>query len=170
LVVDGRSSQVKRGQMAKRFKSGFPKVMLAGAQAMALGHSFSKCANVIQTACDWSLDTYKQAPERCRRLDSEADLNHRILICEFSIDAAVMRLLDEKDESAQLAIDGEDAEEYRRGLDLETLRRETASEFASQGDSPDERELLVREWPPLLERLSAVALKHKDNSALSPRT
>jgi SNF2 family DNA or RNA helicase len=154
-ILDGRLTQAKRAKLAQEFKDGGYPVMLAGSQAMALGHSFSKCNNVIRLAFDWSLDVHKQSPMRCLRLDSEKDLNDYLLICARSIDERILELLDEKEESAAMAIDDESELLDNDQVNLLELMRAVEKDYIAQVATADEA-VLESAWAVLREKIKLV--------------
>jgi SNF2 family DNA or RNA helicase len=84
LVLDGRLSQKRRGELARLFKQGCPRamadgltprasaypVLLAGQECMAELHNFHLCNNVILTAYSWAFDKFEQFINRAHRLNS----------------------------------------------------------------------------------------------------
>ena len=89
LVLDGRMSQRRRGELARLFKRGCPRavdeglidraseypVLLAGQECMAELHSFNYCNNVILTAYSWAFDKFERFINRAHRLNSPWQVN-----------------------------------------------------------------------------------------------
>jgi len=99
LLLDGRVSQKRRGELAKLFKRGCPRaadegliarpseypVLLAGQECMAELHSFHLCNNAILTAYSWAFDKFEQWINRIHRLNSPWPVNVWSVICDGSI-------------------------------------------------------------------------------------
>jgi len=167
LVLDGRTSQKKRGHLASVFKAGrnhyhdaagrrhqpIP-VTLAGVDSMAEGHSFHRCNNVILFAYSWAYDKFKQALDRVHRLNSEKPINVYVVFCDGTIDARLESLTDEKADSAELVLDGSLMGERAEEVNFAQLLRVAQSEFNPADQTIDEGKLL-QEWPALRAALSA---------------
>jgi SNF2 family DNA or RNA helicase len=173
-VLDGRTSQKKRGRIAGLFKSGPRKahdrrpgeapseypVLLAGVECMAEGHSFHRCNNVILMCYSWAYDKFEQAINRVHRLNSLWDVNVYPVICEGSIDRKLEALIQEKGEAAELVLDGKLALEQTSEVNMAELLHVARMEFAENGKGRfqvvDEAEL-EKEWPALQRSLSVAA-------------
>lgn len=160
-LLDGRTSQRKRGLIAGQFKLGPGQapfdVLLAGVECMAEGHSFHLCNNVILMCYSWAYDKFEQAINRVHRLNSARDVNVYPIICEGSIDRKLEALIQEKGEAAELVLDGHLLGEHSTEVNLAELLNLAQKEFAG-GRVPtlDEREL-EKQWPELRAQLAGNA-------------
>jgi len=161
-VVDGRTSQKRRGQLASQFKLGPGKspwqVMLAGVECMAEGHSFPLCNNVILLAYSWAYDKFEQAINRVHRLNSRWPVKVYPIICDRSVDRKLEAMIQEKGDAAELVLDGHLLGEQTEELNLAELLDIARKEFAAGGSviTVDETEL-EKEWTPLRGELNAAA-------------
>jgi SNF2 family DNA or RNA helicase len=105
-LVDGRVDGATRGKIARDFKDGRYGVMIAGVQAMGEGHSFDQCPNLILPSLDFAYDINSQFVDRVWRLPSKRPVNVYVLVTENSVDEYLYQDFHEKDDSAQLALDG----------------------------------------------------------------
>lgn len=157
LLLDGRTSQAKRGVAAAQFKKG-PKggwpVMLAGVECMSEGHSFDLCQNGILLAYSWAWDKFLQAIKRFHRLTSRTDVNVYSIICERSIDRKLEGMLQEKGDAAELVLDGHLLGENPTEVNLAELLQVAREDFSNNHDGfVDEREL-IKQWPALRVQLA----------------
>ena len=159
-LCDGRSSPRRRGQVAAQFKLGPGRspyqVMLAGVDAMAEGHSFPLCNNVILLSFSWAFDKFEQAINRVHRLNSRWPVTVYPILCERSIDRKLEAGIQEKGDAAELVLDGHLIGEQSEEVNLAELLEIARKEFAEGGTliTVDES-VLEKEWPPLRSQLSA---------------
>jgi len=160
-VLDGRMSQTLRGKIAAQFKLGPPQgatsdrlpVILAGIECMAEGHSFHLCNNQILLSYPWALDKVLQAEERAHRLNSVKALNVYRIICDGSVDRKMESQIDEKEDAAEMVLDGHLLGENPAELNLAELLDIAAQEFNQERNTIDEA-ILETEWPDLRSRLA----------------
>ena len=166
LVLDGRTSQKRRGELARAFKAGPPRavaeglsdasseypIMLAGAECMAELHSFHLCNNVVLTAYSWAFDKFEQGINRAHRLNSPWPVTVSSVICTGSIDRKLEAGIGEKKDAAELVLDGHLLGETPAEVNLAELLEIAQREFAS-ATTLDEADLLEG-WPRLRSALS----------------
>ena len=154
LVLDGRLTQKRRGELAKLFKQGCPRavregmilrhsdypVVLAGAESMAELHSFNLCNNVILTAYSWAFDKFEQFINRAQRLNSPWSVNVWSVVCDGSIDRKLESGIHEKKDAAELVLDGHLLGENPGEVNLHELLRIAQRDF-KQVKTMDEEEL-----------------------------
>jgi hypothetical protein len=177
LVLDGRLSQKRRGELAKQFKQGPPRafaegvvkpstfnlnpstypVALCGAECMAELHSFHLCNNVILTAYSWAFDKFEQGINRAHRLNSPWPVNVWSVVCDGSIDRKLEAGIHEKKDAAELVLDGHLLGETPAEVNLHELLRIAQTEFMSV-KTIDEEEL-EQDWPRLRAALGRAFLK-----------
>jgi len=159
LVLDGRLTQKRRGELAKLFKQGPPRavaegligkcgshpVALAGAECMAELHSFHLCNNVILTAYSWAFDKFEQGINRAHRLNSPWPVNVLAVVCDGSIDRKLEAGIHEKKDAAELVLDGHLLGETPQEVNLHELIRLAQTEFKTV-KTIDEDEL-KQDWP-----------------------
>jgi len=177
-VVDGRTSQKRRGQLAAQFKLGPGRspyqVMLAGVECMAEGHSFPLCPNVILLAYSWAWDKFEQAINRVHRLNSRWPVKVWAIICERTIDRKLEGMLQEKGDACELVLDGHLQGEPSDEVNLAELLDIARKEFADGRDIVTiEETALEKEWPPLRTELNTAVkawrLKGLELMGLDPR-
>jgi hypothetical protein len=181
VVLDGRTSPARRGQIAAKFKLGpnAPRstlhaptpVLLAGVECMAEGHSFHLCTNVILMAYSWAYDRFIQAINRIWRLNSAADINVYSLICHGSIDHKLEANIQEKGDAAELVLDsqllGDDPAEVNLAELLQIAQKEFASaslarptgEGQGEGASFIDERTLEQSWPALRDKFARAMQK-----------
>jgi SNF2 family DNA or RNA helicase len=164
-VLEGRTNQKRRGQIADQFKRGrwrpsidgadhIP-VLLAGVECMAEGHNFALCSNVILMAYSWAFDIFYQAIKRVHRLTSPAPVNLYSVICDGSVDRQLENSIAEKGDAAELVLDGRLLGERAEELNLAQLLESAVREFTSARTLDEDR--LETDWPALRARLAAAA-------------
>lgn len=180
LVLDGRLTQTRRGQLAKLFKQGCPRgvherlierhsvypVVLAGAECMAELHSFNFCNNVILTAYSWAFDKFDQSINRAHRLNSPWPVNVWSVICDGSIDRKLEAGIHEKKDAAELVLDGHLLGEHPTEVNLHELLRIALREF-KEAKTMDEADL-EQGWPRLRAALGMAFLKWNQAGSKSP--
>jgi hypothetical protein len=178
LVLDGRLSQKRRGELARQFKQGPPRavaegligrcgthpVALCGAECMAELHSFNLCNNVILTAYSWAFDKFEQGINRAHRLNSPWPVNVWSVICDGSIDRKLEAGIHEKKDAAELVLDGHLLGENPEEVNLAELLRIAQREF-KEVKTMDEEEL-EQDWPRLRAALGKAFRKWKDDLRL----
>ena len=160
LVLDGRTSQTKRGQLMRQFKLGSPRafregltsrhsdyaVALLGPCAAEL-HSLPLCNNAILGSFDWAHDILEQVVNRIHRLNSPWPVNLWSVICQGSIDYKLEANLHEKSDAAELVLDGHLLGETPAEVNLAELLHSAHREF-NRVKTLDEVEL-EKGWPRL---------------------
>jgi hypothetical protein len=176
LVLDGRLTQKRRGELARLFKQGPPRavaedlipstfnsqpstypVALAGAECMAELHSFHLCNNVILTAYSWAFDKFEQGINRAHRINSPWPVNVWSVICDGSIDRKLEAGIHEKKDAAELVLDGHLLGENPNEVNLAELLHIAQREFADV-KTIDEEEL-QQGWPRLRAALGKAFIK-----------
>jgi hypothetical protein len=172
VLLDGRTSQKKRGLAAARFKAGRPAesdapvdasspdfdpgipVMLAGVESMSEGHSFHRANNVILIAYSWAYDKFIQAINRVHRINSTRPINVYVVLVDGTIDARLESLIQEKSDAAELVLDGRLIGERSEEVSLAELLQVARASFGQDLRTLDET-ALERAWPDLRRRLGA---------------
>ncbi|MDE2103518.1 MAG: DEAD/DEAH box helicase [Patescibacteria group bacterium] len=178
LVLDGRVSQKRRGELARQFKAGPPKavdlslvtrhsefpVLLAGQECMAELHSFNLCNNVLLTAYSWAFDKFEQFINRAHRLNSPWPVNVWSVICDGSIDRKLEGGIHEKKDAAELVLDGHLLGEHPAEVNLAELLHLAQREF-KHVKTLDEHEL-EQGWPRLRSALSRAFVAWREAKAV----
>ena len=171
LVMDGRITQKRRGELARVFKQGCPRavreglttrhspypVILAGVECMAELHSFHLCNNVILTAYSWAFDKFEQFINRAHRLNSPWPVNVWSIICDGSIDRKLEAGIHEKKDAAELVLDGHLLGETPEEANLHELLRTAQREF--QAVKTIDENLLDESWPNLRSAISQAGVQ-----------
>ena len=155
-LLDGRTSQDRRGLRSAAFNNGDCAVTLAGIDSMAEGHNWDNVNNVILTSYTWAADKIIQSINRVHRLTSRRDINLYVIICDQSADRVLEDNINEKVNSSELAIDGRLLGEATEERSIAELLRDAMRDFQSRQDCPNE-ETLVKTWPALREQLQEAA-------------
>ena len=192
LLLDGRLTQKRRGELARQFKAGNPRaiaeglvpvpsrgsastlhaprfpIALCGAECMAELHSFHLCNNVILTAYSWAFDKFEQGINRAHRLNSPWPVNVWSVICDGSIDRKLEAGIHEKKDAAELVLDGHLLGETPEEVNLAELLHIAEREFKTV-KTLDEHEL-EQGWPRLRAALGKAFLAwNGELSSPSPR-
>ena len=181
LLLDGRVSQKRRGELARQFKQGCPRavdeglvgrhstypVLLAGQECMAELHSFHLCNNVLLTAYTWAFDKFEQFINRVHRLNSSWPVNVWSVICDGSIDRKLEGGIHEKKDAAGLVLDGHLLGETPNEVNLAELLHIAHEEFKNI-KTIDEHDL-EQGWPRLRAALGQAFLAWNGASRLTPK-
>ena len=128
ILLDGSVAPSVRGALARRFKDGEFRVMLAGQKAMGEGNSFECCSNLVLPAIDFAYDINAQFVDRVHRINSPKPVRIYTVVTEGTVDERLDAMFREKSDSAHLALDGalisEEVEELNMQLFLERLVKE----------------------------------------------
>lgn len=162
ILLDGNTSQLRRGELAVDFKKQRYSVMVAGINAMGEGHSFANCARLILPSLSWAYDENEQFTHRVWRLDSERDVIIYTMVMKGSIDERLSTLFAEKGESAQLALDGELNENDVQQYDVSALLADAVRAFDPDAPTVDEQ-LIEAEWPALRKRLGYAEARFREH-------
>lgn len=150
--MDGTLSPKKRGEYARRFKSREFSVMVAGQKAMAEGHSFECCNNLILPSLEWAFDMNDQIIDRVHRITSEKPVNIYTIQTENSIDQPIAKLFKERSDSSSLTFDGVLTEETVNEINLQQLADSALRAFESGAETTSEQDL-HRDWVILKRKL-----------------
>jgi hypothetical protein len=153
-LLDGRCSHAKRAVYSERFVQGFVPVVLAGLDSMAEGHDWHHCRNVIITSYTWAADKVIQAVNRAHRIISQHDINVYVILTEGTADRVLEDNINEKNNAANLAVDGDLMAEPVEEMSIAQLLRLAAADFNDKATTVNEDEL-YREWPALRDKLAA---------------
>lgn len=133
IRMDGTVNPKNRGEYARRFKNREFSVMVAGQKAMAEGHSFGGCNNLITPSIEWAFDINDQIIDRVHRLDSIKPVNIYIVQTDGSIDQPIAKLFKDKSDSSSLAFDGVLVEEVVQEVDALQLAAMAGQSFNHEG-------------------------------------
>ncbi len=168
LVLDGRTSQTRRGQLARQFKIGSPRsvlegftqrhspfpIVLAGVESMAELHSFPYVNNVGLLSYSWAYDKFEQFINRVHRLNSPWPVDVWSVICEGSVDRVLEASVHTKGDASDLVLDGHLLGENPSEVNLHELLATALKEFSHNAKTFDEP-TLERDWPRLRKALAA---------------
>lgn len=152
LLLDGRIQPGRRGELAKAFKKKQWAAMVAGATAMAEGHSLECCSHIIVPSLSWALDENKQLRFRIRRINATKPIHIWTMITLNTIDEHMSVLYDEKNDSSDLALDGKLTENEVEPPDMDALLHGAVKDFQPGAPTIDERDI-ERQWPVLRAKL-----------------
>lgn len=131
-ICDGETKQSERSAAVADFKAGRFQVLIAGIEAMNLGHNLENAKRAIVYSLPFDLGSFDQAINRIHRLTSSQDvLIHILLVAGASIDGKMWNLIERKGASAGLAIDGELGFDDVEEVDWNQVAKELREEFES---------------------------------------
>jgi hypothetical protein len=163
-LLDGRTTQRKRGVQSAAFNLGECPITLAGIDSMAEGHNWDNVNNIILTSYTWAADKIIQSINRAHRLTSRRDVNLYVIICDQSADRVLEDNICEKTNSSELALDGRLLAEATEERSISELLRDAMRDFRSKQDCPNE-ESLAKTWPTLREQLQAAARRWRESES-----
>lgn len=162
-LLDGRTTQKKRGVVSCRFMSGTSRladhlpipILLAGVECMSEGHDFYLCPNVILHGYSWALDKFIQGISRVWRMNSPNPVNLWALVYQGSIEIKLESLRKEKSDSAELVLDGKLMGDRTEEVTMAELMHFAECAFAEDDKTTIDEGPLTAEWPRLKARLEA---------------
>lgn len=128
-------------------------VLLAG-ECMTEGHNFFRCSNAIVYAYPWALDKLLQFIDRIHRIISPYPVNVYRLIADGSIDRKMESQIDEKEDAAELILDGHLLGEQPAETNLLELLRHAQRDFDPASKTIPEP-TLKSQWPALRQKLES---------------
>jgi len=118
----------KRSNHIKEFKHGDTQVLLAGIQTLKLGHSLPEVQSLVINGLAWDYESYYQAISRIHRINSEKNVDIFIYLTNNTVDTKMWNLINEKQTSSNLALDGSmllaESEEVDMNLFLKELKQD----------------------------------------------
>lgn len=128
-VADGQTKPADRAALMAEFKAGKFQVLLAGIEAVNLGHNLENSRRAIVYSLPWDLAGFEQAINRIHRLTSKRDCLVHILCTVGSIDAKIWDLIERKGAYAGLALDGALGYDDVKELDWNEFLRDLRDSF-----------------------------------------
>jgi len=128
-IVDGDVKPAERARVIQEFKSGKFPVLLAGLEAVNLGHNLETARRCIVYSLPFDLAGFDQAVNRIHRLTSERDVLIHVLLTQGSIDERMWDLVQRKGQSAGLALDGALGYDDIQEIDWNKFAAELREEF-----------------------------------------
>jgi SNF2 family DNA or RNA helicase len=122
---DGTENPATRALIAANFKRHQSSVMVAGLKAMAEGHDFAQCPNLILPAYSWAMDEVEQFIHRVWRLVSPQPVKIFLVFIQGTLDERLEKVHGEKKDTSSLVLDGELTPETKDPISLEQLLAET---------------------------------------------
>lgn len=147
-IIDGEVKPADRASAIADFKEGKFQILLAGIDAINLGHNLENAKRAIVYSLPYDLATFDQAINRVHRLTSSEDVIVHIILTEGSIDEKMWELIERKGRSAGLAIDGALGFDEVEELDQNKLVQELREEWSESNAIPESKiaERLERMW------------------------
>jgi len=127
-LVNGNVNPRKRSEVIDAFKKGEFPVLIAGTEAVNLGHNLDNANHIIMCDYIWEHSTTRQAIDRVHRLTSKKDVNVYLLYIENSIDEKQLKLIENKGKSSDLALDGELIDQDENEIDFLKIAKEILTE------------------------------------------
>lgn len=125
VVANAETPPEKRGYIMADFKHRKFLVLIAGTQAVNLGHNLDNANHVFMTDYEWDHSTTRQAIDRVHRFTSKKDVNVYLLYTEGGIDyRQLFEIIDRKGQSSDLALDGKLLDEAEEQIDFFKIARE----------------------------------------------
>jgi SNF2 family DNA or RNA helicase/predicted RNA methylase len=153
-VANGKTIPEKRKDIMRVFKNGTFPILIAGIEAVNLGHSLETCSNLILMDYPWEHSTTRQAIDRIHRLNSKKDVNVYMLYVAGSYEEVMLQMIDKKGMSSDLALDGRLVNQDELQLNYRQLLKESIKIFRSlkQDEFIDEA-LIKKECDKILKSL-----------------
>ena len=124
-VANANTTPKERALLISDFKRAKFSVLVAGTQAVNLGHSLENANNVIMTDYEWDHSTTRQAIDRVHRFTSKKDVNVYLLYTDGGIDQKqLFEIIDRKGQSSDLALDGKLLDQDEVQVDYFKIARE----------------------------------------------
>lgn len=123
-LVNGNVNPRKRSEVIDAFKRGEFPVLIAGTEAVNLGHNLDNANHIIMCDYIWEHSTTRQAIDRVHRLTSKKEVNVYLLYIENSIDEKQLKLIENKGKSSDLALDGELIDQDANEIDFLMIAKE----------------------------------------------
>jgi predicted RNA methylase len=164
-LLDGDKSPGQRKPLSRRFKQGKEgglAVNLSSIQAVAEGHNWFRCPNLIVLTYTWEADKMKQIVDRIWRLNSPKDVNIWKIICDGSVELRLDELCSEKTDAAELVLDGRLLSEPPKELNLWEITQQATANYDSTAKTIPE-ETIEAQWPKLKELLQQAAQLWRSN-------
>lgn len=165
-TLDGNKSPSQRKPLSRQFKEGVAggiAVNLASISAVAEGHNWFRCPNMIVLTYTWESDKMKQIIDRIWRLPSPKDVNVWKIICEGSVELRLDELSNEKNDAACLVLDGRLLAEHPKELSLWEIAQEAIENY-DQSTRAIPEETIQGQWFKLKPALAQAALLFKHNT------
>ncbi len=132
VVANADTPPDKRGFIMHDFKKRKFMVLIAGTQAVNLGHNLDNASHVIMTDYEWDHSTTRQAIDRIHRFTSRKDVNVYMLYTDGGIDyKQLFEIIDRKGQSSDLALDGKLLDETEEQVDFFKIAREIMRDHVS---------------------------------------
>jgi SNF2 family DNA or RNA helicase/predicted RNA methylase len=167
MVANGKFTPKKRSPIIESFKNGTYPILIAGTEAVNLGHSLENCSNLIMMDFVWEHSTTRQAIDRIHRINSLKDVNIYLLYVKGSYDEVMIDMIDKKGMSSDYALDGELVDQDHMQIDHRMLYKESVRLFSELKQTGFVKEDLVEvECRRLLEEIRIPRGRRTDISTL----
>ncbi|HEY1171060.1 MAG TPA: SNF2-related protein [Verrucomicrobiae bacterium] len=166
-LLDGDKSPAKRKPISQQFKQGVSSGIAVNLSSFALaeGHNWFLCPNMIILTYTWESDKMKQMPDRIWRLPSPKDVNIWKIICDGSIELRADELSNEKNDASSLVLDGQLLPTHPREVSLWEIAQEAIENYDQHSRAIPE-ESIQAQWPRLKAALEEAAKLFKQGTPL----
>jgi SNF2 family DNA or RNA helicase len=123
-LVNGNVNPRKRSEVIAAFKQREFPILIAGTEAVNLGHNLDNANHIIMCDYIWEHSTTRQAIDRVHRLTSTKAVNVYLLYIENTIDEKQLKLIENKGKSSDLALDGELIDQDEIEIDFLKIAKE----------------------------------------------
>lgn len=120
-AIVNSTNRADRQDIIKRFKDGEYDSLICGTEAVNLGHNLENASRAYMTDFVFEASTMRQAIDRVHRLTSEHDVEVYLLVHRGTVDEEQLSVIQQKGDSADLAIDGRLTETNREKVDFIAL-------------------------------------------------
>ncbi|MFH0989919.1 MAG: DEAD/DEAH box helicase [bacterium] len=150
-VANADTIPVKRSMLIADFKKKNFSVLVAGIQAVNLGHNLDNASAVIMTDYEWDHSTTRQAIDRVHRFTSKEDIDVFMLYTDGGIDQKqLFEIIDLKGQSSDLALDGKLIDQEEVQVDFYKMAREIikSHKMGTEGllDEDDVEQKLIEDY------------------------
>lgn len=171
-IANGTTVPRKRAEIISAFKHKQFPILIAGIEAMNLGHSLEVANNCIVLDYPWEHSTFRQAIDRIHRLNSTKDVNVYMLYVEGSYDQVMLEIVDLKGHSSDLAIDGRLTNQDQTEINFRQILKKTIelyanlkqNQFVSEDLIQIECEKILKDINTGISRFKPIQMKHRVQS------
>ena len=170
VLANAETPPAKRGIIMSEFKQRKYMVLIAGTQAVNLGHNLDNANHVIMTDYEWDHSTTRQAVDRVHRFTSKKDVNVYMLYTEGGIDyKQLFEIIDRKGQSSDLALDGKLLDEDEQQVDFFKIAREIMRDHVAGTDGLLDESEIERKMQAMFMQNLAVEVGHEHSGLVERR-
>lgn len=105
VTIDGSTPVADRGGIVEAFQTGNARVFIGSIGAAGVGLTLTAASRVVFVELDWTPKAMNQAEDRCHRIGQKDTVLVQHLVIDGTLDAKIAKLLVQKQEVADKALD-----------------------------------------------------------------